>query len=57
MESHGRTAEMNEQEWENAIEAFVGRLGPLCASLSEKLRYPSGLPLSVLDSGSTEGPF
>lgn len=26
---------------------FVGRLGPPCASLSEKLRYPSGLPLSV----------
>lgn len=36
---------------------FVGRPRPLCASLSEKLRYPSGLPLSVLDSGSTEGPF
>lgn len=60
MESHRLRAEMNEQEWENATEAsrfcWPARAS-LCQPLSEQLRYPSGLPLSVLDSGSTEGPF
>lgn len=56
MESERPGVEMNKQEWETVIEAG-GFCWPYCASPSWKLRYPSGLPRSVLDSKSTEGPF
>lgn len=56
MESERPGAEMNKQEWETVIEAG-GFCWPYSASPSWKLRYPSGLPRSVLDSESTEGPF
>lgn len=51
---------MNEQERETVINAgsfcWPSRAS-LCQLFSERLRYPSGLPLSEPDSRSTEGPF
>ena len=54
-ERHGIARSEGRNEWTRAggsdggrqVFFFVGRLGPPCASLSEKPRYPSGLPLSV----------
>lgn len=60
MESHKPRAEMNEQEREAVINAGSfcwPTRASLCQLFSERLRYPSGLPLSEPDSRSTEGPF
>lgn len=45
MESEGPRAEMNKREREAVLLEAGGFCWPDCASPSEKLRYPSGLPL------------